>query len=69
MKLINVEAGFCFCGGGNFSNLVTMDSMFIKEMRVTLVIALEATELVIEQVTEMAVELINNHLVSVQQKR
>ena len=64
-----MEAGFCFCGGWNFSNLVTMDSMFIKEMRVTLVIALEATELVIEQVTEMAVELINNHLVSVQQKR
>ena len=31
--------------------------------------ALEATELVSETVTQMAVELINNHLISVQQKR
>ena len=33
------------------------------------VLALEATELVSEPVTQMAVELINNHLISVQQKR
>ena len=32
-------------------------------------IALEATEPVSEPVTQMAVELINNHLISVQQKR
>ena len=36
---------------------------------VTLVLALEATEPVSELVTQMAVELINNHLISVQQKR
>ena len=30
---------------------------------VSLVLALEATELVIEPVTQMAVELINNHLI------
>ena len=33
------------------------------------VLALEATEPVSEPVTQMAVELINNHLISVQQKR
>ena len=32
-------------------------------------LALEATELVSKLVTEMALELINNHLISVQQKR
>ena len=32
-------------------------------------LALEATETVFELVTEMAVELINIHLISVQQKR
>ena len=31
-------------------------------------LALEATELVSEQVTQMALELINNRLISVQQK-
>ena len=36
---------------------------------VRLVLALEATEPVPEPVTQMAVELINNHLISVQQKR
>ena len=36
---------------------------------VSLVLALEATEPVSEPVTQMAVELINNHLISVQQKR
>jgi hypothetical protein len=34
-----------------------------------LVLALEATEPISELVTQMAVELINNHLISVQQKR
>jgi hypothetical protein len=33
------------------------------------ILALEATEPVSELVTQMAVELINNHLISVQQKR
>ena len=36
---------------------------------VNLILALEATELASEPVTQMAVELINNHLISVQQKR
>ena len=36
---------------------------------VGLSLALEATEPVSELVTEMALELINNHLISVQQKR
>ena len=36
---------------------------------VSLVLALEATEPVSEMVTQMSVELINNHLISVQQKR
>ena len=35
---------------------------------VSLVLALEAIEPVSEMVTQMAVELINNHLISVQQK-
>ena len=34
MKSINVEGGFCFCGGWNFSKLVSVDSTFIREMRV-----------------------------------
>ena len=34
MKSINVEGGFSFCGGWNFSNLVSVDSTFIREMRV-----------------------------------
>ena len=36
---------------------------------VSLVLALEAAEPVSEPVTQMAVELINNHLISVQQER
>ena len=36
---------------------------------VSLVLALEATEPVSEPITQMAVELINNHFISVQQKR
>ena len=36
---------------------------------VSSVLALEVTEPVSEPVTQMAVELINNHLISVQQKR
>ena len=36
---------------------------------VYLLLALEVTEPVSEPVTQMAVELINNHLISVQQKR
>ena len=36
---------------------------------VSSVLALEATELVSDPVTQMAVELINNHFISVQQKR
>ena len=36
---------------------------------VSLVLALEVTELVSETVTQMAVELINNHLISLQQNR
>ena len=31
---INVEGGFLFCGGWNFLKLVSVDSMFIREMRV-----------------------------------
>ena len=33
MKLINVEGDF-FCGGWNFSKLVSVGSTFIREMRV-----------------------------------
>ena len=33
-KSINVEGGFLFCGGGNFSKSVSVDSTFIREMRV-----------------------------------
>ena len=36
---------------------------------VSLLLALEATEPESEPVTQMALELINNHLISVQQKR
>ena len=38
MKSINVEAGFCFCGGWNFSKSVIVDSTFIREMRVPVVL-------------------------------
>ena len=34
MKSINVEGGFSFCGGRNFSKSVSVDSTFIREMRV-----------------------------------
>ena len=33
-KSINVEGGFLFCGGWNFSKLVSMGPTFIREMRV-----------------------------------
>ena len=35
MNSINVEGGFSFCGGWNFSKLVSVDSTFIREMRVS----------------------------------
>ena len=31
---INVEGGFLFCGGWNFSKLVSVGSTFMREMRV-----------------------------------
>ena len=31
---INVEGGFLFCGGWNFSKSVIVGPMFIREMRV-----------------------------------
>ena len=34
MKSINVEGGYSFCGGWNFSKLVSVDSTFIRAMRV-----------------------------------
>ena len=34
MKSITVEGEFSFCGGWNFSKLVSDDSTFIREMRV-----------------------------------
>jgi len=33
-KSINVEGGFLFCGGCNFSKSISLGSMFIREMRV-----------------------------------
>ena len=33
---INVEGGFLFCGGWNFSKSVSVGSTFIREMRVHL---------------------------------
>ena len=33
-KSLNVEGGFLFCGGWNFSKSVSVDSTFIREMRV-----------------------------------
>ena len=35
-KSINVEGGFLFCGGWNFSKSVSMGPTFIREMRVDL---------------------------------
>ena len=35
-KSINVEGGFLFCGGWNFSKLVSLGPTFIKEMRVAI---------------------------------
>ena len=33
MKSINVEGGFSVCGGWNFSKSVSVDSTFIREMK------------------------------------
>ena len=33
-KSVNVEGGFLFCGGWNFSKSVSVGPMFIREMRV-----------------------------------
>ena len=33
-KSINVEGGYLFCGGWNFSKSVSVGSTFIREMRV-----------------------------------
>jgi hypothetical protein len=33
MKSINVEAGFCSCGGWNFFKSVIVDSTIIRDMR------------------------------------
>ena len=50
--------------------LVLSKYSFIMDFRVvSSSLALEATEPVSELLTEMALELINNHLISVQQKR
>ena len=35
-KSINVEGGFLFCGGGNFSKSVSVGSTFIREMKALL---------------------------------
>ena len=35
-KSINVEGGFLFCGGWNFSKSVSVGSTFIREMSVVL---------------------------------
>ena len=51
---------------GVVSSIILVQSHF--EL-VSLVLALEATEPVSETVTQMVVELIYNHLISVQQKR
>ena len=48
------------------------NSMYIAHLHFELVsclLALEATELVSEPVTQMAIELYNIHLISIQQKR
>ena len=37
-KSINVEGGFLFCGGWNFSKSVSVGPTFIREMRVGLLI-------------------------------
>ena len=34
-KSINVEGGFLFCGGWNFSKSVSVGPTFIREMRVS----------------------------------
>ena len=57
-------------------NRVVSSTLWIVQILVHLnfdmiswLLALEATELISEPVTQMAPELINNHLISVQQKR
>ena len=40
-KLINVEGGFLFCGGWDFSKSVSVDPTFIREMRVSKLKALD----------------------------
>jgi len=36
-KTINVEGGFLFCGGWNFSKLVSMGPTFIREIIVLVI--------------------------------
>ena len=36
-KSINVEGGFLFCGGWNFSKSVSMGPTFIRQMRVMII--------------------------------
>ena len=38
---INVEGGFLFCGGWDFSKSVSVDPTFIREMRVSKLKALD----------------------------
>ena len=47
--------------------MIHLKTFIISKLTYSSPLALEATELVSEPVTQMALELINNHLISVQQ--
>ena len=59
LKIIPIQGGFIYIPDSSNSSSFT----FLSRM---LLLALEATEQVSEPVTQMAVELIRNHLMSVQ---
>ena len=65
MTLIWVNLGFFYLHSKYVVQILVQSHFDL----VSLSLALEATEPVSELVTEMALELINNHLISVQQKK
>ena len=62
LKIITIQGGFIYIPDSSNSSSFTFRSTI-------LLLALEATKEISEPATQMALELINNHLISEQQKR
>ena len=62
----NIDCDSCKWTKGCFIYILDSSNLVQSHFElVSLVLALEATELLSEPVTQMAVELINNHIISV----